>query len=213
MYIDQSKERSTRPLTRTPSPGGSATPLLENDRMEGPQFDRVQTTQNDHGFSQETSATQQMNVANPRDDLLIQYGINPNYLTPAQLESYQARGPQFQEKELRVYAQNMLAQQRQQSILRPIKPCQDSAACRMPSRLDGGMSDMYIRSTGMRMHPAPQLNNAHNHALQDYEMQLMLLDQQNKQRLLMARMAQDSHCSVGTDGSVMPDQSVIKSKI
>ena len=31
-----------------------------------------------------------------------------------------------------------------------------------------------------------------NHALQDYQMQLMLLEQQNKKRLLMARQEQDS---------------------
>ena len=30
-----------------------------------------------------------------------------------------------------------------------------------------------------------------NHALQDYQMQLMLLEQQNKKRLLMARQEQD----------------------
>jgi hypothetical protein len=32
----------------------------------------------------------------------------------------------------------------------------------------------------------------HNHALQDYQMQLMLLEQQNKKRLLMARQEQDT---------------------
>lgn len=31
-----------------------------------------------------------------------------------------------------------------------------------------------------------------NHALQDYQMQLMLLEQQNKKRLLMARQEQDT---------------------
>ncbi|GIZ42283.1 hypothetical protein CKM354_000555800 [Cercospora kikuchii] len=36
-----------------------------------------------------------------------------------------------------------------------------------------------------------QANNG-NHALQDYQMQLMLLEQQNKKRLLMARQEQDS---------------------
>ncbi|KAI9694982.1 MAG: hypothetical protein M1822_000599 [Bathelium mastoideum] len=35
-------------------------------------------------------------------------------------------------------------------------------------------------------------NNTGNHALQDYQMQLMLLEQQNKKRLLMARQEQDS---------------------
>lgn len=37
--------------------------------------------------------------------------------------------------------------------------------------------------------------NPGNHALQDYQMQLMLLEQQNKKRLLMARQEQDSQLS------------------
>lgn len=41
-----------------------------------------------------------------------------------------------------------------------------------------------------------------NHALQDYQMQLMLLEQQNKKRLLMARQEQDNvnHVPVNTPG-------------
>jgi hypothetical protein len=38
----------------------------------------------------------------------------------------------------------------------------------------------------------PGGSQAGNHALQDYQMQLMLLEQQNKKRLLMARQEQDS---------------------
>lgn len=45
-------------------------------------------------------------------------------------------------------------------------------------------------------------NSNGNHALQDYQMQLMLLEQQNKKRLLMARQEQDSMTHPG--GSVPP---------
>src|SRR5271169_5367804 len=38
-----------------------------------------------------------------------------------------------------------------------------------------------------------------NHALQDYQMQLMLLEQQNKKRLMMARQEQDN---IGRDQSM-----------
>jgi hypothetical protein len=41
----------------------------------------------------------------------------------------------------------------------------------------------------------PAHPNSSNHALQDYQMQLMLLEQQNKKRLLMARQEQDSMMS------------------
>jgi len=49
-----------------------------------------------------------------------------------------------------------------------------------------------------------------NHALQDYQMQLMLLEQQNKKRLLMARQEQDSMSShpgipPGANGQSAPD--------
>jgi hypothetical protein len=39
-----------------------------------------------------------------------------------------------------------------------------------------------------------------NHALQDYQMQLMLLEQQNKKRNLMARQEQDNMAQSGFDG-------------
>ena len=45
--------------------------------------------------------------------------------------------------------------------------------------------------TGMPPHGAPGAPQQGNHALQDYQMQLMLLEQQNKKRLLMARQEQD----------------------
>ncbi|RMZ88164.1 hypothetical protein DV736_g4607, partial [Chaetothyriales sp. CBS 134916] len=49
---------------------------------------------------------------------------------------------------------------------------------------------------------APGANNNGNHALQDYQMQLMLLEQQNKKRLMMARQEQDN--AVSRDGGPLP---------
>lgn len=45
-----------------------------------------------------------------------------------------------------------------------------------------------------------------NHALQDYQMQLMLLEQQNKKRLLMARQEQDSMSHPPPGSGPMPGQ-------
>ncbi|KAL9094025.1 MAG: hypothetical protein Q9165_003695 [Trypethelium subeluteriae] len=50
-----------------------------------------------------------------------------------------------------------------------------------------------------QMHPTlsgPPGHTTGNHALQDYQMQLMLLEQQNKKRLLMARQEQDNSQSI-----------------
>lgn len=46
-------------------------------------------------------------------------------------------------------------------------------------------------ANGVRPGPGGQPGNGGNHALQDYQMQLMLLEQQNKKRLLMARAEAD----------------------
>lgn len=56
--------------------------------------------------------------------------------------------------------------------------------------------------TGMQNGPAAQSGN---HALQDYQMQLMLLEQQNKKRLMMARQEQDN-ISRGDGGAPLPGQ-------
>ncbi|KAM0689173.1 hypothetical protein Q7P36_011250 [Cladosporium allicinum] len=47
--------------------------------------------------------------------------------------------------------------------------------------------------------------NNGNHALQDYQMQLMLLEQQNKKRLLMARQYQDSMTCSPPSTNMQPD--------
>jgi hypothetical protein len=58
-------------------------------------------------------------------------------------------------------------------------------------------------NTQMRPMPGQQAppNANSNHALQDYQMQLMLLEQQNKKRLLMARQEQDNMTN-GPNGPV-----------
>ena len=55
---------------------------------------------------------------------------------------------------------------------------------------------------GGQMQGNPGAQQSGNHALQDYQMQLMLLEQQNKKRLMMARQEQDNQ--VQRDGNPMP---------
>ena len=63
--------------------------------------------------------------------------------------------------------------------------------------------DMYnsARMGNQPMQGGPAGANSGNHALQDYQMQLMLLEQQNKKRLMMARQEQDN--AVNRDGAPM----------
>lgn len=65
---------------------------------------------------------------------------------------------------------------------------------------DNMQMEMYNqRMGGQQMQGAPGGGQSGNHALQDYQMQLMLLEQQNKKRLMMARQEQDS--AVNRDGA------------
>ncbi|EXJ92567.1 hypothetical protein A1O3_01119 [Capronia epimyces CBS 606.96] len=67
---------------------------------------------------------------------------------------------------------------------------------------DNMQMDMYNqRIPGQQMQGTPGGGQSGNHALQDYQMQLMLLEQQNKKRLMMARQEQDN--AVGRDGGPM----------
>lgn len=86
--------------------------------------------------------------------------------------------------------------------------------------MDGATGEFYASVNGARM-PMPQNAAAAaaaangqpgstngNHALQDYQMQLMLLEQQNKKRLLMARQEQDTHVpGVAPNGQFAPGMS------
>ena len=70
----------------------------------------------------------------------------------------------------------------------------------MNPQFDNNMQmDMYNqRMAGQQLQGAPGGGQSGNHALQDYQMQLMLLEQQNKKRLMMARQEQDN--AVNRDG-------------
>lgn len=70
----------------------------------------------------------------------------------------------------------------------------------MNPQFDNNMQmDMYNqRMAGQQMQAGPGGGQSGNHALQDYQMQLMLLEQQNKKRLMMARQEQDN--AVNRDG-------------
>ena len=68
-------------------------------------------------------------------------------------------------------------------------------------------TDYYNAANGRMMQPGamgptPGVANGGpgSHALQDYQMQLMLLEQQNKKRLLMARQEQDAPGQPGMSG-------------
>src|SRR5271155_341208 len=75
-----------------------------------------------------------------------------------------------------------------------------------PNFANGGVPmDMYGQRMPSQpgMQGGPGAQGGGNHALQDYQMQLMLLEQQNKKRLMMARQEQDMAIP-GREGPVPP---------
>jgi hypothetical protein len=67
---------------------------------------------------------------------------------------------------------------------------------------DAAMEMYNTGRMGGQMQGGPAAAQSGNHALQDYQMQLMLLEQQNKKRLMMARQEQDNQ--VNREGAPMP---------
>lgn len=129
---------------------------------------------------------------NSPNALLMQGGVPPTNLTPEQIAAFQSQPHQVQQKTLDIYYQNLKPNQRQ-NMSKPIMPGQGSPM--MQGAMDMGVNVEYF-GQNMQMRPGmPNGNGASasgNHALQDYQMQLMLLEQQNKKRLLMARQEQET---------------------
>ena len=93
--------------------------------------------------------------------LLMNNGINPGDLTDAQFTSFQQQLPDVQQKSVQLYAKNLA----------------NSFPHEQPS-LESGAS-------------TPESRLPRNNGEEEYEMQLKLLEQQNKKRLLMSRFPQE----------------------
>ena len=191
---------------RTPSSGDNAPSPSKRPRLDGPQFNG-QMMPNGRG-PQGMHGPQMMGNPNAAqaNTLLMQAGINPSFLSASQLESFHAQNPHVQKKSIQVYAQNMATQHRNtmpQGMPNQGMPNQGSPMMQAGMEVGAGMSDLYGANAGqMRMGQMQPNGAGGNHALQDYQMQLMLLEQQNKKRLLMARQEQEQR----PDGSVMVGQ-------
>ncbi|KIL95776.1 hypothetical protein FAVG1_00514 [Fusarium avenaceum] len=138
-----------------------------------------------------TAAAQQMLTAN---------GINPHSLHPQQLQNFANAPPAAQQKSIATYSQNLQQHHGTQmgGKQMPNVP-QGQGSPMMAQGPDGTALTAFYNPGemggpgGIRPGPnGPQNGGGSNHALQDYQMQLMLLEQQNKKRLMMARQEQDT---------------------
>ncbi|KAF5679799.1 hypothetical protein FHETE_690 [Fusarium heterosporum] len=138
-----------------------------------------------------TAAAQQILTAN---------GINPHSLHPQQLQNFANAPPAAQQKSIATYSQNLQQHHGTQmgGKQMPNVP-QGQGSPMMAQGPDGTALNAFYNPGemggpgGIRPGPGgPQNGGGSNHALQDYQMQLMLLEQQNKKRLMMARQEQDT---------------------
>lgn len=137
-----------------------------------------------------------------------------NGITPGQLQQFQNfvnTPPATDEKSISTYSQhqqqhhgNQMGNKQMPNAGGP--PGQGSPLMQGP---DGTTLNNYYNppggemgaTNGVRPGPGgPQPAGGSNHALQDYQMQLMLLEQQNKKRLMMARQEQDNIGGMPRDG-------------
>ena len=133
--------------------------------------------------------------------LLLQNGINPTSLNPDQLQAFASAAPHIQAKTLATYSTNMSQhhgnQMPNKAMANAGGPQAQQGSPMVPPGPDGNSLTQYYNPGDMgpgNMRPGAangQATGGSNHALQDYQMQLMLLEQQNKKRLMMARQEQD----------------------
>ena len=136
------------------------------------------------GRGQGMPGQQFANAQGPNGQMMLQNGINPGDMPQGQMGSFQAGNPAAQNKSLEVYSQSLAQSQRAALSNQNLKAMNmaQSSPMAQPNR----------DSMDFQMGGGAPGQQQGNHALQDYQMQLMLLEQQNKKRLLMARQEQDN---------------------
>ncbi|KUJ18053.1 uncharacterized protein LY89DRAFT_36187 [Mollisia scopiformis] len=198
------QQRPQSPGSAENAPSPSKRPRLDGTPSFNPQ-------QIPNGRGQVAGMPQQVGDTGPSNALQAAHmqltnGIEQNNLTAQQFQNLPG-GPNASAQQARLagYQANMVQQQAQQAgAMGAVKPMpnqggpQNQGSPMMTQGQDGGAIANYYNPgemgpNGIRGAPGGQPGGSGgNHALQDYQMQLMLLEQQNKKRLMMARQEQDN---------------------
>ncbi|KAF1354433.1 hypothetical protein EJ07DRAFT_133008 [Lizonia empirigonia] len=131
------------------------------------------------------------NAPSPNKRPRVEGAMNNN-MPNAQFNEFGQQANNAQQKNIEVYAHS-LAQQHRVALNNTASP----QAMTQGSPMNPGLDGQEIMFAGNQPRPGmqpqqPGQPQQGSHALQDYQMQLMLLEQQNKKRLLMARQEQDN---------------------
>jgi hypothetical protein len=163
---------------RAPRLGGEAdgekpeVSLQQKDPMYVAGFSRVVDDVLEANNPPNPQQGQQMPLAN---------NINPTTSSTSQLQSFMNQPPDIQTKTIADYAQRVPTV---------------SQGTGGPE-LNAYYNDFEMGGPNpMNIGPSDAASGGSNHALQDYQIQLMLLEQQNKKRLMKARLEQDNMARV-----------------
>ena len=196
---------------RTPSGGDHAPSPSKKPRMEGA-FNQQPMMQNGRAPPGMQSGMMPDN-SHQASQMLMQSGINPANLSDSQFASFRSSNPAAQQKSIELYAQGQMNRHREG--MSKAGGMSDGGSPMMAGAMDltGGGGAFYTGPDAAQMMrngalPPNGANGANgNHALQDYQMQLMLLEQQNKKRLLMARQEQEAPGQPGIPAGFPPGMS------
>ena len=202
------QQRAGSPGSAENAPSPSKRPRLDGGAPFNPQ-------QMPNGRGQSQGLPQQVGDSGPRNAIQAAHmqlanGIEPNNLTAQQFQNMPG-GPNAQQAGLAGYQAGLARQQQSQMPGQmggkmPTAGPQGQGSPMMNAGQDGGAIAGYYNAGemgpngGMRGGQPGGQPGGGNHALQDYQMQLMLLEQQNKKRLMMARQEQDSMTIPGREG-------------
>lgn len=212
--MDQNRERPSSPASGENAPSPS-----KRQRIDGAPFNPNQPGGMVANGRPAQGMPGQPMAANPNvaaaHQLLTANGINPSSLNPQQFQNFVNAPPAAQQKSIATYSQNL--QQHHGTQIKQMPNAggpQGQGSPMMAQGPDGtALNAFYNPGNEMAgpggMRPGPggaQAAAGSNHALQDYQMQLMLLEQQNKKRLMMARQEQDTITGAAPGGPGQPGQ-------
>jgi hypothetical protein len=200
---------------RPQSPGSAENAPSPSKR---PRIDGPFNPQMPNGRVQAGGMPQQVGETGPSNAIQAAHmqltnGIEPNNLTAQQFQVPGGANATAQSRlaGLAGYQANLAQQQATQmpgvkAMPNPGAPPNHGSPMMTQGQDGGAIANYYnpgdMGQNGMRGGPGgPPGGGGGNHALQDYQMQLMLLEQQNKKRLMMARQEQDSMTMPRADGS------------
>jgi len=205
--MDGNRQRPSSPGSADNAPSPSKRP-----RLDGGPFNPAQGGMMPNGRPVgQGMPGQQVGTGPPNQQqvqqMLSNAGINPNSLSPDQLQTFSNQSPAVQQKTMQTYSTSLSQHHNNQLPSKPMPNAtgpQAQGSPMIPQGPDSAALNAYYNAGDMTgpggMRPGPsaagQGGAPSNHALQDYQMQLMLLEQQNKKRLMMARQEQDGMAGI-----------------